>query len=68
MPKQKQLSEVEKQSRHPNFRNKEGVLYLVRCFLCDGDGGRENYLPAVASGQCAWCGWKEAEGENKWNQ
>jgi len=27
--------------------------YLTRCFEC----GRENYLPAVASGVCAWCGY-----------
>lgn len=31
---------------------KAALIYLVRCFKC----GRENYAPAVASGQCAWCG------------
>ena len=47
------------QYRPPNFR-KNGKLFLVRCFACsDSQRGRENYLPAVASGQCAWCGWKE---------
>jgi ribosomal protein S27E len=29
-----------------------GKLYLVRCPEC----GRENYGPAVSSGQCCWCG------------
>lgn len=50
------------QDRPPNFREK-GKLYLVRCFACGGlELGRENYLPAVASGQCAWCGWHELSG------
>lgn len=47
------------QDRHPNFRDEKGKLYLVRCFACGGGNGTENYLPAVASGQCAFCGWKE---------
>lgn len=47
--------------RPPNFRSDEGKLYLVRCFVCGGEHGRENYIPAVATGQCAWCGWKEEE-------
>lgn len=46
----------------PNFRGKDGQLFLVRCFACgDWPQGRENYLPAVASGRCAWCGWQEAQ-------
>lgn len=49
------------QNRGANFRNKDGKLYLVRCYACEPDRGRENYLPAVASGQCAWCGWCESE-------
>jgi len=40
----------------PNFWDK-GKLYLVRCFICDSGRGKENYLSAVASGTCAWCGW-----------
>ena len=32
---------------------KDGRAYL-RCPECR----RENYAPAVARGQCAWCGWK----------
>jgi hypothetical protein len=55
------------QDRAPNFRE-NGRLYLVRCFACDSVGGTENYLPAVASGCCAWCGWcqpKTAEDESK---
>ena len=43
------------QDKHPNFRNKEGKLYLVRCFACD----RENWGLVVAEGVCALCGWKE---------
>ncbi len=42
----------------PNFRE-EGKLYLVRCFSCGGEYGKENYMPAVATGRCAWCGWEE---------
>ena len=46
------------QDQPPNFR-KDNTLYLVRCFACDHALGRENYGPAVASGECAWCGWRE---------
>ena len=42
--------------RHPNFRV-EGQLYLVKCPRCL----QINYSIAVASGQCAWCYWKEEE-------
>lgn len=51
------------QDRPPNFRSKDGKLYLVRCFACEPEHGRENYAPAVASSECAWCGWSEVEGE-----
>lgn len=44
--------------RPPNFRAKD-KLYLVRCYVCDEKLGRENYLPAAATGTCAWCGWTE---------
>lgn len=37
----------------PNFITKDGSVYLVRCPKC----GKENWAPAVASGQCAWCGF-----------
>lgn len=37
------------------FRDKDGMLFLQRCPECR----RENYAMAVATGQCAWCGWKE---------
>jgi len=47
------------QDRPPNFRDKDGQLFLVRCFACCEKSGTENYAPAVASGSCAWCGWKE---------
>lgn len=39
------------------FKGEDGKLYLVRCPKC----GRENYLPAVASGKCACCGYKAQE-------
>jgi hypothetical protein len=46
--------------RPPNFRSEEtNELYLQRCFVCDPIRGRENWAPAVATGQCAWCGWLE---------
>ena len=43
------------QNRQPNFLSGD-KFYLMRCFVCDPEG-RENYSVAVASGQCAWCGW-----------
>ena len=49
--------------RPPNFWDAEGNFYLVRCFVCSTcKGGTENYLPAAASGQCAWCGASVGEG------
>lgn len=54
------------QERPPNFRDDDGKLYLVRCFACgDSEYGKENYMMAVASGQCAWCGWKEETKEGE---
>lgn len=53
------------QDRHPNFRDKAGKLYLVRCFACNKEIGTENWAPAVAGGQCAWCGWKENMTQDK---
>jgi len=53
------------QDKEPNFRGKDGKLYLVRCYACEPRYGRENYMPAVATGQCAWCGWQEKPKENK---
>jgi len=41
---------------HIGFRS-GGKLFLQRCPKCK----LENYAMAVASGQCAWCGWKEGE-------
>lgn len=58
----KKLTEEEKLSRG-NFRNEEGKLYIVRCPMCK----QENYAPAVASGQCVWCGYKEEEEEEEAN-
>lgn len=48
----------EYKAQEPNFYDKQGNLFLVRCPTCK----RENYAPAVASGECAWCGWTEYVG------
>ena len=54
------------QDRPPNFR-KDDRLYLVRCFACDPEIGKENWAMAVYSGVCAWCGWggKGNKGEDR---
>ncbi len=52
------MGEQVNQDRPPNFRD-DGQLFLVRCFACAPEHGRENWAPAVASGTCAWCGWSE---------
>ena len=52
------------QEQAPNFRS-DGDLFLVRCFVCGGTHGRENYAMSVATGQCAWCGWKEETDKEK---
>jgi hypothetical protein len=49
------------QDRPPNFRDKDGKLYLVRCFACSPKRGTENYALSVSSGRCAWCGWEEGK-------
>jgi len=46
--------------REPNFYSEDDQLYLVRCFVC----GKENWAMAVATGKCAWCGWKGEQNEN----
>lgn len=51
------------QMQGQNFRDKKGNLFLIRCYACGGEHGKENYAMAVASGQCAWCGWKEDKDE-----
>jgi ribosomal protein L37E len=33
--------------------NDDGKACMMRCFEC----GRENYMMAVLSGKCAWCGF-----------
>jgi len=47
------------QDRPPNFKDKSGRLFLVRCFACESNRGRENWAPSVATGKCTWCGWQE---------
>jgi hypothetical protein len=45
--------------RRPNFRDHDGRLFLVRCFACTPEYGRENWALAVATGRCCWCGWPD---------
>ncbi len=47
--------------REPNFRWPLGYgrLFLVRCFACEPERGRENWVMAVSSGVCVWCQWTE---------
>jgi len=59
-----QISRGSVQDRPPNFYADDGRLYLVRCFVCGGEHGRENWAPAVADGTCAWCGWTEQAATN----
>ena len=49
----------------PNFRDKEGKLFLIRCYNCEPNFGTENYAPVVSKGVCAWCGWKEEKDLDK---
>ena len=56
------MTKKDDQHQPPNF-TKSGRLYLIRCFKCVPEYGKENWAPYVASGQCAWCGWKQ--GKNK---
>lgn len=44
-----------------NFIGKDGRLYMVYCPKCK----RENWIPAVASGQCAWCGYTKTQKESE---
>jgi hypothetical protein len=53
------MSDTINQDQRANFRTESGQLYLVRCYACEPNGGRENWMPAVADGRCAWCGWEE---------
>jgi hypothetical protein len=49
----------------PNFVDKDGNVFLVKCPKCKF----ENYAPAVADGVCAWCGYDankpETEGSDE---
>lgn len=48
---------IKLEDNQANFRDDDGKPFVVRC--PDPECARENYGPAVASGQCAWCGWNE---------
>lgn len=39
------------------WEGKDGGLFMERCPKC----GKENWALAVASGQCAWCGYEAKE-------
>jgi ribosomal protein L37E len=47
-----------------NFIDKNGKLFLVHCPKCKC----ENYLPAVATGKCAWCGFDANKVDEKKEQ
>ena len=47
------------QDRSPNFRDENGKLQLIRCFVCDPENGRENNSSCIEQGKCYWCGWGE---------
>jgi len=47
--------------REEVWKSKEGRLFMVRCPKCH----MENWLPAVATGHCAWCGYKATEKDLK---
>lgn len=42
-----------RQGKGFGYLREDGGIRMIRCFEC----GRENWLPAVASGQCPWCGY-----------
>lgn len=50
------MNDAINQDRPPNFRDGDR-LFLVRCYRCEPERGRENYALAVAGGFCARCGW-----------
>lgn len=51
------MSEEQPKPDARNFRDESGKLFMIYCPKCK----LENYMPSVASGQCAWCGYKEEE-------
>lgn len=54
----KLITREEQLKNKANFLDKNGKLFLVRCMNCgDSERGRENWIVAVANGECAWCGW-----------
>ena len=58
------MSEDVKKGRGFGYKGKDGKLRMIRCFEC----GKDNYMPAVESGCCAWCGHDANEskgGESK---
>jgi len=44
------------QNRLPNFLYKK-KFFLLRCYVCGGRWGKENYPKDIGTGSCAWCGW-----------
>lgn len=43
------------------YLDSDGAVYLFKCFEC----GQENWAVAVASGECAWCGYDAKEVKNE---
>lgn len=43
------------------YKDDDGKVCMINCFKC----GRENYIMAVSSGQCAWCGYDARSEEDK---
>lgn len=67
MKNQDILNSTRQEQGHGNFRSKEGKLFLVRCYVCDPEYGRENYAMAIAGGECAWCGWSDKSKQTEEN-
>jgi ribosomal protein L37E len=40
-----------------SYTDKDGKICMIRCLKCK----RENYILAVSSGMCAWCGYDANE-------
>ena len=53
------MKRVTKRPIGNGWKSDKGTISMNRCFSC----GKENYAPAVTSGQCAWCGYKATEAD-----
>lgn len=48
------LTHMQTERGYSFYEPKTKTDHLIRCHEC----GMENWQPSVASGDCAWCGWK----------